>query len=55
MPVTLEQLNLAELRSLCWNYKLTPSYDAQAMRDQIRQHRPNAPKQPPLFPSLIPI
>lgn len=49
MNVTLEQLNLAELRSLCWNYKLTPSYDAQAMRDQIRQHRPNAPKQPPLF------
>ena len=49
MIVTLEQLNLAELRSLCWNYKLTPSYNAEEMRDQIRQHRPNAPKQAPLF------
>jgi hypothetical protein len=49
MIVTLEQLNLAELRSLCWNYKLTPSYNADDMRDQIRAHRPEAPKQAPLF------
>ncbi len=40
MIVTLEQLNLAELRSLCWNYKLTPSYNAGEMRDRIRHTVP---------------
>jgi hypothetical protein len=49
MKVTVEHLNLAELRSLCWNYKLTPSYNAAEMRDRIRAHRPEPPKQPPLF------
>ena len=49
MKVTVEHLNLAELRSLCWNYKLTPSYNAEEMRDQIRAHDPEPPKQRPLF------
>lgn len=43
MTVPLEELNLAELRSLCWNYDIPPSYDAEDMRERIRvahkQHR----------------
>ena len=49
MIVTLEQLNLAELRSLCRQYNLAETYDRDDMRDRIKAHRPEAPKQPPLF------
>jgi hypothetical protein len=36
MTVTLDELNVAELRWLCRHYDLTESYDADDMRRRIR-------------------
>ena len=39
MIVTLDELNLVELRSLCRQYDLAESYDADDMRNRIRNAR----------------
>lgn len=36
MIVPLDELNVAELRSLCRQYDLAESYDADEMRNRIR-------------------
>ena len=37
MPVTLEELTLAELRDLCRQHGLHDTYNAKQMRSNIRQ------------------
>ena len=37
MRVTLDELNVAELRALCRQHKLPETYDADDMRDRLRQ------------------